>query len=388
MITIRRQLLGLGFVAASSLLALHAAQALTGPQAITIDGGPLGSLSLSGGADGYGYVATDTYNGEQNEGFDVGSALIELQKTTGVVQFTAEVGSNSYVTLGALSEDGHGHIPETSINTYSTGPLFLGYVTIAPPNSPVTVSAGEIGSLEGYESTVDWNDPTQLTTDAFYVENSNSVGVEVAGTEGPVTATVAFGDGFDSGQWNYIQALVAYTINSNNVLNVFGGYNLGRTGPGAFVYGGGQAGTPTVYENSNAVGAYYSYTLGNLNLVPEVQYVYAKVDHIVGIDKSTSNLALEGFADYAFANTPYSLGGWVEAEKSTGRYNWFAGPNSEAIGVAIAPTWQYKDLFARVNAGALYLLSNKYDGAVSYGYGSGGTSKFQFTGTLEGGLLF
>ena len=52
MITIRRQLLGLGFIAASSLLALQSAHALTGPTAITIDGGPLGSLSLSGGVNG------------------------------------------------------------------------------------------------------------------------------------------------------------------------------------------------------------------------------------------------------------------------------------------------------------------------------------------------
>ena len=58
MITIRRQLLGLGFVAASSLLALHAAHALNGPTAIHIDGGPLGSLNLSGGVDGYGFYTS------------------------------------------------------------------------------------------------------------------------------------------------------------------------------------------------------------------------------------------------------------------------------------------------------------------------------------------
>ena len=94
MITMRRQLLGLGFVAASSLLALHAAQALTGPTAITIDGGPLGSLSLSGGVDGYGYFLSNTGSGAKTNGAEVGSALVELQKTTGVLQFTIEIGSN------------------------------------------------------------------------------------------------------------------------------------------------------------------------------------------------------------------------------------------------------------------------------------------------------
>lgn len=40
-----------------------------------------------------------------------------------------------------------------------------------------------------------------------------------------------------------------------------------------------------------------------------------------------------------------------------------------------------------MNAGGFYLLNNKYQG-VSYGYGTSGTDKFQFVGTLEGGVLF
>jgi hypothetical protein len=139
--------------------------------------------------------------------------------------------------------------------------------------------------------------------------------------------------------------------------------------------------------NSQMVGGYYSWTQGNLNLVPEVQYVYAKADQKLGIFKSTANLGAAVFGDYAFGTSPYSLGGWVEYEKSQGAGSWFVGPNSEAVGFAVSPTWQYKDLFARVNAGALYLLNNKYDGA-TYGYGHNGTDKVQFTGTLEAGLLF
>ena len=60
MSTLRRQLLGLGFVAASSLFALHAAQAMSGPTAIKIDGGPFGQLQISGGVDGYGYYLGQT----------------------------------------------------------------------------------------------------------------------------------------------------------------------------------------------------------------------------------------------------------------------------------------------------------------------------------------
>lgn len=403
MITIRRQLMGLGFVAASSLLALHSAQALSGTS-VSLDGGPIGSLTLSGGVDGYGYYQTPTATGILNHGTNIASGLVELQKTTGVLQFTIEVGSNGGVlTLGANTNFGGGYynnrIAQTSISNFSTGPLYEGYITIAPPNLPVTVSAGFLPSLEGYESGIDWNNPSQLATPIFFVQNSQSQGVEAAVTEGPVTATVEFGDGFDTGVFNFAQALVTYTIDSSDVLNVYYAGNLGRTGLNAKTYSGdcsygstapGCFGTVgnygAYYVNSQMLGAYYSYTIGNLNLVPEVQYVFAKADQKLGLTKASSNASAAVFGDYAFANTPYSVGGWVSYENSNGYDSWYAGPKSEAVGIAVSPTWQYKDLFARANAGAEYLLNNKVFSTASYG--KNGTDKAQFTGTLEAGLLF
>ncbi len=397
MITMRRQLLGLGFVAASSLLALNAAHALTGPTAIQIDGGPFGSLNLSGGVDGYGYYVSNLGNGQQDTGVNVANALVELQKTSGELQFTIEVGSNGgAITVGSLFS----RPAQTSISNYSTGPLYAGYLTVAPKDMPFTISAGRIGSLEGYESGIDWNNPSQLTTSIFYVQNSQNTGVEGTYTAGPLSATVAFGDGWDTHVFNFLQALVTYTIDTNNNVNVYYAGNLGRTGLNAKTYSGtcsygstapgcfGTVGTYGPYfMNSQMLGGWYSWTHGNLNVVPEVQYVYAKTDHQLGIDKTTANFGAAVFGDYSFANTPYSLGGWVEYENSQGEGTWFVGPNSEAAGFAVSPTWQYKDLFARLNGGGLYLLNNKHDG-VSYGYGNSGTDKFQFIGTLEAGLLF
>jgi len=375
MITIRRQLLGLGFVAASSLVALHAAQALTGPQAISIDGGPLGSLSLSGGVDGYGYYVSNTPSGTKDNGAYVANGLVELQKTTGELQFTVEVGSNGgATTLGTTPS-------QTSITSFTTGPLYAGYVTVAPSDLPITISAGQLGSLEGYESGVDYNNAVQLTTDIFYVENAQSRGVNVSYTGGPLTATVEYGDAVDSGVFNTVQGLVSYAVNSSDTLSVFGTYDLGKTGPYTYAYGGGTSGGVEPYANENMIGAYDSYTLGNLSVVPEVQYVYAKTDHALGIDKSTSNLGVALFGDYAFGTSPYSVGGWVEYETSKGSYDWFVTPDSEAVGAAVAPTWQYKDLFARANAGYIYLTNGT-------AYGDNGTGKGQFLGTLEAGLLF
>jgi Putative beta-barrel porin-2, OmpL-like. bbp2 len=410
MVNMRRQLLGLGVVAASSLFAINAAHALNGPTAIQIDGGPLGPLEVSGGLDGYGYfqsganiggsAGSNILNTNRSDGINVGSALIDLQKTSGVLQFNVEVGSTGGVTT--LGE----RVTQTSINTYSTGPLYEGYVTIAPKGSPVTISAGQFASLEGYEGAVDWNNPVQLTTALFGVENLNSRGVQLNFTKGPINATVMYGDGYDTGVFNFLQALFTYTINSSNTLNVYYGGNLGQTGLNAKTYGsaicnyGDPACGATVgtygpqFDNSQLVGAYYSYTVGSLNLVPEVQYQVAKADANLGLYKQTSNFGAAVFSTYTFGKSPYSLGSWVEYFDSHGssansatNNTWFLGPDAEAIGFAVAPTWQYKDLFARANAGYLYLLDNKSDGD-TYGYGANGNGRSEFTGTLEAGLLF
>ena len=407
MITIRRQLLGLGFVAASSILAIHAAQAMSGPSAVQIDGGPFGSLQISGGVDGYGYYQSGTGSanfagtnvigdhtsntGTNSNGANIGSALMEVQKTTGQLQFTIEVGSNGGTQSLGTSVSG-----QTSISLLQTGPLYLGYVTLAPTAAPgLTISAGVLTSLEGYESGVDWNNANQLTTALFYVENANARGVEAAYSTGPFTGTLEFGDGYDNGVFNYLQGLFSYTINATNTANVYFSANLGTTGPFTASY----AGDSPIYANSNMIGAYYSYTMGNLNLVPEVQYQYTKARSILGVSKPTSNFGAALFADYSFGTSPYSIGAWGEyfdshagaatasANGANNSFTWFVGPNAEAVGVSVSPTWQYKDLFSRVDAGYLYLLNNKAYGS-TYGYGNSGGGRGDFTGELEAGVLF
>jgi hypothetical protein len=381
MITMRRQLLGLGLIAASSILAIHNAQALSGPTAITIKGGPLGSLSISGGVDGYGAYVSGLPSGLDDTSANISNALIEIQKTSGELQFTIEVGSNaSAVTLGAPAFGASGHLAQTSITTFTTGPLYLGYVTVAPTGSPVTISAGQLSSLEGYESGIDWNNSVQLTTAIFDVQNSNARGVEAVLTEGTITATVQYGDETDTGRFNGIQALVTDAFNANNSLNVYGTLTYDRTGPNTFAYGGGQTGLGNVFSNSNMIGAYYSYTTGSLNVVPEVQFQYAHVDHLAGIDKYGSNFGAAVFGDYSFGTSPYSLGGWAEYYSSNGPYAFLITPHAQMVGFALAPTWQYKDLFARGNGGYSYLINGDRP---SYQNGKG-----QFLATAEVGLLF
>lgn len=392
-----------GLALTSVLGCCNAAHALTGPANINIDGGWLGQLELSGGIDGYGYyasgtksyanaggtgVGTSSSTGPKATGGDVADAIVELQKTSGLVQFNIQVGAFS----PAL---GLGTRPmQTSVQMFSSGPLFQGDVTIAPPGAPVTVYAGIIPSLEGYEASFDWNNANQFSTDIYQVENAQNLGAGVNYTSGPISATVTFGDGWNTKVFNFLQGALTYSPNANNAATVYFATNLGRTGLNANIYGNAivpydQTTVGTFganYVNSTMVGGYYSYTNGNLNIVPEVQYVTAKADAKLNLLKQSSNFGAAIFENYNFANTPYSLGAWVEYADSVGPDFWYIGPRSELVGVSIAPAWQYKDLFVRPDLGALYLLNNKSFSTASYG--NNGRNKFVFTGTLEAGFLF
>ncbi len=394
-----RAMLGAGTALSGvAIAAIPAAQAITPPTPITFEAGPLGNLTLSGGMDGMAYALTGTGTGGQfgdhpSAGFEFLNGLIELQKTSGLVQFTLQAGArNTSTTLGTRPGP-------PSVQTFVTGPLIAGYVTLAP-TSDLTISAGHIPSLEGYESAVDWTNANLFTTSIYYVENSNSTGITATYTKGPVSGTLTFGDGFDTQQWNFLQGLVSVNFNSSNSLTVFGATNLGTTGAGAHTYGsastsysnsfvGSGPGSAAPFINSTMIGAYYSVTLGNLTLTPEVQYVYAKPNSSVGLDKFSSNFGAALFASYQFGKSPYSLGAWVEYFSSNGPDNWFINPGAQGVGMSIAPTWQKGRIFVRGDVGVIHLTNMGDSGSSLYsgGYGSG-SSRNQATFILETGVLF
>ena len=390
-----RALLGAGSaLSAVALLAVPAAHAFNPPAPIKIDGGPLGPLQFSAGADGYAYALTGTGSGtnvgDKTGGVEFMNGLVELQKSDGLIQGTIEVGStNNFV---------QGYGPKaTSVTTFATGPLYAGYLTFAP-SANFSISAGHLASLEGYESGIDWNNFNVMTTDIFSVENSQSTGVQVTGTVGPVSGTVVFGDGFDTQQWSYLQASATYTADSNNVLTVFGSTNLGTIGSGSHFYGsattpynssfvGYGPGSAAPFANSSMVGAYYSWTKGNLNVVPEVQYTWATKTPSVGLTGFSANLGAALFANYQFGKSPYSLGGWVQYFTSNGADNWFLAPGAQGFGISITPTWQGKYLFLRGDVGLLHLTTISNTGVPS-GYNADLKGRNQATFLVETGVLF
>lgn len=379
--------------------------ALDGAAPVPIDGGPLGPLNFSAAADGYFFAQTgssaDPHTsvvGGQPSGAAIDAWMIELHKPSGLIQFTVQLAEYQNINLGAnRPQDVNGQ-------RFTTGPIRTAYISLAPTDD-LKFSVGQFPSVEGYEGVFAFNNPVGVRTVIAQVENSNSRGVQLDYEHGPVKATVLFGDGYDTGVWNYVQFIASDNLDANNTIFVFGGAPLGVTGPNTFAYesgtgplnGNGSQGQ-LANINSNMLGAWYTWTHGDLSLTPEAQIQYTNAIHryanvVSGgisdnIPKSTGNFAAALFGDYKFGPSPYSIAAWAEYANSYGsaaQDNWFVAPNAKLVGFAVAPTWQYKKIFARLNVGYMYLLDS---GSPSAGYGNTGTGRNQLISTLEFGVVY
>jgi hypothetical protein len=384
------------------------AHAVEGPKPVAFEAGPLGTLDFSAAGDGYFFFQSGTSSdsktsiaGKQPTGVDVNAWLIELRKSTGLVQFTIQLGEWQNINLGTNRP------AQVNDQRFANGPFRTALVTLAPTRD-LRVSIGQFPSLEGWESVFPWNNPSALRTVVNAGENSSSRGVEADYAHGPLSASVAFGDGYDTGVWNYVQFLATGKLNADNGISLFGGVPLGVTGPNTFAYGEGgmSAGGPNgnggqgtlAAVNSNMVGAWYTWNDGDLSIRPEVQFQWTRpinkyADRTSGglsddIPKETGNFATAVFASYKFGESPYSLGGWAEYATSHGtgaQASWFIAPDAELVGFAIAPAWQYKQFFTRLNIGYVRLLNR---GTPSAGFGDTGNGRNQVVTTLEFALVY
>jgi hypothetical protein len=383
----------------AAAIASATAHALDLPSPVTFEAGPLGTLELSGGADSYAYALTGA--GDQTSkgllgtstsaGFQFLNGLIQLQKPDGLLRFAVQVGAVNFFTLGTKPT-------APSAQAWSTAPVRTTYVTLAP-TSNFTISAGQMDSVEGFESGIDWENYNLLTTSLWFVENAQSMGVKATYMYGPFSGTIIFGDGFDTNVWNYLQLKASYAFNNNGNVTLYGATNLGATGLGARFYGNaitpynattvGSAGVANLV-NASVIGGYYIYTMGNLSLVPEVQYVWSNKNLRVGLTDYSSHFGAALFVNYKFEASPFSMGAWAQYFSSNGSAFWFLSPGAQGYGMAIAPTWTptwaNKHLFVRADAGVIHLTSVGAPGSIAYG--SGGRDRNQATFLLETGVLF
>jgi Putative beta-barrel porin-2, OmpL-like. bbp2 len=404
-----RKYIFVGSIISAGLSCIGApAYAMDGPQAVEFDGGPLGPLEFSAAGDGYFFLQSGTSSDPHNSiagskavGAEINAWMTELHKSTGLVQFTIQLGEYQDINLGTNKPS------EVNGDRFTTGPLRSAFVSLVPTDN-FKLSVGQVPSLVGYESVYPWNNPSALRTVLNVGQNSNSRGVEADYTQGPFSGSVVFGDGYDTGVWNHIQFLATDKIDDNNSVSVYGIVPLGTTGPNTFAYGeggqpeggadgnGGQGELAVV--NSNMLGAWYTWKIGQLSLTPEVQYQWTTpltkyANEVSGglsddIPKETGNFGAALFGNYKFGDSPYSLAGWAEYATSHGsaaQDAWFVAPDAELAGFAIAPGYQYKQLFTRLNIGYVHLLNA---GTPAAGFGDQGMGKNQVVTTLEFAVVY
>ena len=360
-------------------------------------------LDWSVGADGFVYGLTGAGDAghlgqlgtDKSAGTKLLNGLFKVEKTEGLFQFDIELGGVASWTLGTRPT-------MASAQTFSSGPLYIGSLKLVP-TPELTIAAGRLASLEGYEATVDWFNPSVLMTSIFYVQNSVSNSISANYTTGPLSATLMFGDGFDTYRFNFLQAAATYTFNDTNNLTVYGATNVGHTGLSAHTYGSSERSWNATrvgayganYINSSMAGAYYSYTYDNLNIVPEVQYVWADKNSGLVTPGSpamtgfSSHFGAALFANYKFKDTPYSIGGWLEYFTSNGPDFWFVNPKARGFGLSVAPTWQSDHVFVRGDIGFLHLTSigDSTSPLFSGGYGTG-HDRNQASFLVEVGLTY
>ncbi|EGO95851.1 hypothetical protein APM_1318 [Acidiphilium sp. PM] len=393
-----KRLIDRKLLAGASVLALMAfaspAFAMNLPSPQKFEAGPLGTLDVSGGFSGYFYALSGASNTNplgirKSAGAEARVLDLTVKKSSGPFQFTIEVKPYASLYFGVQPS-------QMTAKTFTLGPLYAAYGTWAP-TSNFSISVGQVYSTEGWESSTDWQNANLIDSPLYYVENSSSRGVQVNYTYGKLSATLTFGDGFDSGVFNTFQELVTYSFDSNNALSLYGTQNVGTTGPNTYAYGQGTTGTPNIlngvyqgynaaYVNSDMFGGYYDYTNGNLNVVPEVQYVYSKPNSRVGLTKFTSNFGAEVITNYQFGKSPWSLGSMVFYYKNIGPQAWYLNANSSGFGIGVTPSWIKGHFFVRGEVGLLH-LTNLGTGGTG-GFGANGTDRNQVMSVLSAGIVF
>jgi hypothetical protein len=395
---------GLSFVAVPAF----AQDEFAHPVPYTFDGGPLGQLEGDAAADGYFFAQSGASRhsavGNHSTGGRLEAWEVELIKPTNPADiwgFTLQAAEYQDINLGLNKPK------NVNGDRFQTGPIRSAYLSIAPIPD-FKVSAGQLPSIEGFESVFPWNNPVALRTAVNPSQNSNSKGIELDYDHGPYSGSLIFGDGYDTNVYNYLQFSGTDKFDAHNQFTIYGGAPVGVTGPNAFAYGeggsppggadgvGGQQQLAVV--NSNMIGAYYTWRNGGLTIIPEVQFQFTpKLTRFANdtsggvsdnIPEDTGNFVAALFAMYKFPDTHYSIAGWAEYGTSYGSAAqdlWFAAPNQKLAGFTVAPAWKYNKIYVRLNMGYVHLLNL---GIPVAGYGGQGMERDQVIGLTEFGFVF
>lgn len=350
------------------------------PKPFSFDAGPVGTVYVTGVASAISVGQTNLPANIEKSQVDVSNAQISLNKTEGLVQFAAQVGSYSLPDLGST------YVKSSKITDATYGTFSQGYIKLAPTGS-FSLEIGKLPTLIGNEytfSTENFNIQRGLL---WNQENAVSRGVQANYAVGPVAVSAAWTDGFYSGKYNWATLSAAWTIDSADTLTFVGGGNTDRKT---------KVNTPVtnVYQNNSQIyNLIYTRTSGPWTIQPYLQYTdipkLAGSVNGTGVDsKSTSTTGAALLASYK-VNDNISLPVRLEYITQSGSKGDSSAPllygaGSAAWSLTITPTYQYKIFFVRGELSYVGLNS----GTVGSEFGKNGDKTNQVAGLIETGVMF
>jgi len=371
--------------AASSAVATPAFSGPLSPNAhpLTVNAGPFGDVTVTGQVSGIGllqsHVTSVPGTVTSDTAGDLSNAQIEIQTTTGPVQFYLQAGAYSIPSLGAA----YVRSGDTLNLTYGAVPVAYAKVVLSPD---INIIGGFLPTLVGAEATFTFQNMNVERGLLWNQEPVISRGAQINYSHGKLSAALSVNDGYFSGKFNWISGNVAYAFDASNTLTFVGASKLSESYHSTFA-------TPLVQNNSSIFNVIYSYSSGNLALTPYVQYSHVGRNDALGINTAADNYGAALLAKYTLPDG-FALAGRVEYVKSSGTdcgargacvtTNTLYGPHSDAFSLTLTPTYQKGIFFARAE-----VSYTKIDTlGAGLGFGTAGDQTDQFRGLVEAGFLF
>ena len=335
---------------------------------MSFDAGFLGKIYVNGAVTGLAFTEDHPAPGDFANQADINNAMINIQKVDGVFQFFVEAGAYSFASLGLpYSKSG----PNTNA---SFGYVPQAYVKIAPDGMPFSIEGGKLPTLIGAEYAFSYENLNIERGVLWGMEPLFSKGVQGNYSQGPVSLSVAFTDGFDSDHYNTVSGLLTWTIDPSDIVAVAGSGATSKvtTTSNSALY------TPQT-QNEDVYNLMYTHTMGPWVFNPYFQYTTTPTIASAGI---------QGFDTYGVG----LLGNYVFDSKSTlagvslpVRFEYQHASNAsfdpkDVYTITFTPTYQYKVFFVRGEV--------SYVSSSTAIFGSNFADKTQTRGMVETGVVF
>jgi hypothetical protein len=355
------------------------------PNPVSFDAGPLGKVYVTGQVSALGLVqsnrAPSAFAGNSTSLLDISNGQVEVQTTSGPIQFYVELGAYSLPSLGAS----YIHVGKSTNEFFGAAPIAYAKFVATPE---ISIQVGSLPTLIGSEYTFTFQNMNIERGLLWNQEPAISKGIQANYSKGPLTASVSINDGYYSDHYNWVTGLFSYVINPSNTLAFAAGGNFSHTTTSKFV-------APVPQSNSSIYNIIYTYTAGPLTINPYFQYSRVGSEPEAGIIKSAQTYSGALLAKYTLTPT-FTIAGRAEYIDSTSSScgpgdgedcsptNLLYGPGSKAWSLTLTPTYQSGIFFARGEVS--YTRIGSLTGGD--GFGMSGTDNDQVRGVIETGFLF